>query len=60
MFITESMISTSAICTVCVSAPLCPTLFDLMDYSLPGSSIYGIFQSKILEWVAITYSRGSS
>ena len=59
-FITESMISTSAICTVCVPAPLCPTLFDLMDYSLLGSSIHGIFQSKILEWVAITYSRGSS
>ena len=32
---------------------------DPMDYSLPGSSVYGIFQARILEWVAITSSRGS-
>ena len=31
-----------------------------MDYSLPGSSVCGIFQAKILEWAAISYSRGSS
>ena len=31
-----------------------------MDYSLPGSSIHGIFQARILEWVAISSSRGSS
>ena len=31
-----------------------------MDCSLPGSSVHGIFQAKILEWVAISYSRGSS
>ena len=31
-----------------------------MDSSLPDSSIYGIFQSRILEWVAISFSRGSS
>ena len=39
---------------------LCPTLFDPMDYSLPGSSVHGILQARILEWVAISYSRGSS
>ena len=33
---------------------------DPMDCSLPGSSIHGIFQARILEWVAISYSRGSS
>ena len=31
----------------------CPTLFDSMDYSLPGSSIHGIFQARELEWVVI-------
>ena len=35
-------------------AQSCPTLCDLMDYSLPGSSVHGIFQAKILEWVAIS------
>ena len=34
-------------------AQSCPTLCDPMDYSLPGSSIHGIFQARILEWVAI-------
>ena len=32
---------------------LCPTLCNSMDYSLPGSSVHGIFQARILEWVAI-------
>ena len=38
----------------------CPTLFDSMDCSLPGSSVHGIFQARILEWVAMPSSRGSS
>ena len=38
----------------------CPTLCDPMDCSLPGSSINGIFQARILEWVAISFSRGYS
>jgi len=37
-------------------AQLCPTLRDPMDCSLPGSSIYGIFQARVLEWGAITFS----
>ena len=37
---------------------LCLTLCDPMD--LPGSSVHGIFQARILEWVAISFSRGSS
>ena len=41
-------------------AQSCPTLCDPMDCSLPGSSIHGIFQARILEWVAISFSRGSS
>ena len=43
---------------VCLSAQLCPTLCDPMDCSLPGSSVHGIFQAKILEWVAISSSMG--
>ena len=38
----------------------CPTLCGPMNCSLPGSSIHGIFQARILEWVAIAFSRGSS
>ena len=36
----------------------CPTLHDPMDYSLPGSSIHGIFQARVLEWGAIAFSNG--
>jgi len=35
---------------------LCPTLSDPMDYSLPGYSIHGIFQARVLEWGAIAFS----
>ena len=38
---------------------LCPTLSDPMDCSLPGSAIHGIFQARVLEWGAITFSRVS-
>ena len=38
-------------------AQSCPTLCDPMDYSLPGSSIHGIFHASVLEWVAISFSR---
>ena len=34
----------------------CPTLSDSMDCSLPGSSVHGIFQARVLEWVAIAFS----
>ena len=39
---------------------LCPTLSDPVDWRLPGSSIHGIFQARVLEWGAISFSRGSS
>ena len=48
---------------VCVCAKLlqsCLTLCDPMDYSLPGFSVLGILQARILEWVAMPCSRGSS
>ena len=38
----------------------CPTLCNPIDCSLPGSSVHGIFQARVLEWVAISFSRGSS
>ena len=41
-------------------AQLCPALCDLMDCSLPHSSVHGIFQARVLERVAISFSRGSS
>ena len=41
-------------------AQLCPTLCDPKDCNLPGSSIHGIFQARIQEWVAISFSRTSS
>ena len=41
-------------------AQSCPTLCNPMDCSLPGSSVHGIFQARVLEWVAISFSRGSS
>ena len=41
-------------------AQSCPTLCDPMDCSLSGSSIHEIFQARVLEWIAISFSRGSS
>ena len=41
-------------------AQSCPTLCDPIDCSLPGSSVHGIFQAIVLEWIAISFSRGSS
>ena len=41
-------------------AQSCPTLCDLMDCSLPGSSVHGIFQARVLEWIAVPFSKESS
>ena len=41
-------------------AQSCPTLCNAMDCSLPGFSIHGVFQARVLEWVAISFSRGPS
>ena len=45
---------------ICVHDQSCPTLCDSMDCSPPGSSVHGILQARTLEWVAISYPRGSS
>ena len=44
---------------ICFVPQSCPTLCDLMDCSPPGCSVHGIFPGRILEWVAISFSRGS-
>ena len=45
---------------ICLVAKSCLTLCDPMDCSLPGSSVHGILQGRILKWVAISFSKGSS
>ena len=45
---------------LCICAQSCLTLWDSMDCSLPGLSVHGISQARILEWVATSSSRGSS
>ena len=51
-----SIVTIMCMC-VCVHAQLCPTLCNTMDRSPPGSSVHGIFQARILEWVAISFSK---
>ena len=53
-------ISEERVCMCAKSLQLCLTLCDSMDCSPPGSSIHGILQAKILQWVAISSSKGSS
>ena len=40
-------------------AQSCPTLCDPMDYNLPGFSVHGILQARILKWIAISFFRGA-
>ena len=47
-------------CLVSEVTQSCPTLCDHIDCSLSGSSVHGIFQAIVLEWIAISFSRGSS
>ena len=58
-FISLSLSLYVCVC-VCVCPQSCPTVCNPMDYSLPGSSVHGISQARILECVAISSSRGSS
>ena len=44
----------------CLVSRLCLTLCNPLGYSPPGSSVHGISQARILEWVAISFSRGCS
>ena len=58
MYGCESWTIKKAVCVLVAQA--CLTLCDPMDCSLLNSSVHGIFQARILEWVAISFSRGSS
>ena len=49
-----------SVCVYAKSLQLCPTLCDPMEYRPPGSSVHGVLQARILEWVAFASSRGSS
>ena len=53
------MINTIPLCC-CLVTQLCPALCNLMYYSPPDSTVHGILQARILEWVAISFSKGSS
>ena len=50
----------NTLCCCCLVAKSCPTLFDPVGCRPPGSSVHGIFQARKLEWVVISFSRGSS
>ena len=45
---------------MCMNSQSCLTLYDPRDCSPPGASVHGIFQLRTLEWVSISFSRGSS
>ena len=56
----REMLTLQLLLFVVLVAQSSPTLCDPMDCSLPGSSVHGISQARILEWVAMPFSRGSS
>ena len=63
LFLSPSPSCHDLVSFACVCAKLlqlCLTLWDPTDYSPPGSSVHGILQARILEWVAIPSSSGSS
>ena len=60
LFLKFSLLSCQRIKGKSEVAQSCLTLCDPMECSLPGSSVHGIFQARVLEWVAISFSRGSS
>ena len=57
VFLMHGFLGTLELCIiVALVAQLCPTLCDPMDCNPPGSSVHGILQATILEWVAISFS----
>ena len=56
----DSSLKTVCVCVCVLVAQSCPTLCNPKDRRPPGSSVYGILQARILEWVAFPFSRGSS
>ena len=60
MELSQQLYHSVRVCMRAKSLQMCPTLWDPMDCSLPISSVQGILQARILEWVAISFSRGFS
>ena len=61
IWVVRNWLSAGQVCAVLwLVAQSCPTLRDPVDCTPPGSSIHGILQARILEWVAMSSSRGSS
>ena len=58
--LTDGHLGSFHILCVCVSPLVTSDFCNPMDYSLLGSSVHGILQARILEWVAISFSKGSS
>ena len=56
IIISKSLLTLPLFTAAAAAAKSCPTLCDPMDCSLPGSSIQGIFQARVLEWGAIAFS----
>ena len=56
MFSVSAIVTAAAAAAAAKSLQLCPTLCNPMDCTLPGSSAYGIFQARVLEWGAIAFS----
>ena len=56
----ETLTASVMVWCVCSATQSCPTLCDPMGCSPTGSSVHGILQARILEWVAFPFSRGSS
>ena len=59
-FLTSFSTCLPYVSSVCLVTQLCLTLCDCMDYNHPGSFVHGIFQARILEWVDMPSSKGSS
>ena len=57
VYICESWTIKKAATAAAKSLQLCPALSDPMDCSPPGSSVHGIFQARVLEWIAIAFSK---
>ena len=53
------MMGRKVVCVWVLVSQLCPTLCHPTDCSPPGTSVHGILQARILEWIAIPFSRGS-
>ena len=59
-FYTADVDSVTVITACMLSRSVMSDSFNPLDCNLPGSSVHGVFQARILEWVAVSFSKGSS